>query len=153
QTLSRNLEAAKVDATDLTRKSIDYNVMDREAKSNRQIYEALLQREKELRVSSNSRSNNVRVVDRAETPKSPKGGDRRTWIFAVAVGLVMSLGVVFGLDYMNDTIKTPEDVTRRLNAPLLGLVPSARVKRSVSIAMRTGSRNVRVRWRVSSDYP
>jgi polysaccharide biosynthesis transport protein len=153
QTLSRNLEAAKADATDLTRKSIDYNVMEREAKSNRQIYEALLQREKELRVSSNSRSNNVRVVDRAEVPKSPKGGDRRTWVFAAAMGLVLSLVVVFGLDYMNDTIKTPEDVTRRLSAPLLGLVPSARVKRSLSISMRTGTQHVRVRWRVSNEYP
>ena len=40
---------------DLSRKSVGYNVMEREAKSNRQVYESLLQREKELRVSSNSR--------------------------------------------------------------------------------------------------
>jgi uncharacterized protein involved in exopolysaccharide biosynthesis len=71
QTFSRSLDGAKGDAVDLNRKSIDYGVMEREAKSNRQIYEALLQREKELRVSSNSRSNNVRIVDRAEVPKSP----------------------------------------------------------------------------------
>ena len=69
-TLSRNLEGAKVDAVDLNRKSIGYGVMEREAKSNRQVYDALLSREKELRVASNSRSNNVRVVDRAETPQS-----------------------------------------------------------------------------------
>ncbi|PYR26074.1 MAG: capsular biosynthesis protein, partial [Acidobacteria bacterium] len=88
--------------------------MEREAKSNRQIYEALLQREKELRVSSNSRSNNVRVVDRAEVPKSPMAAaGRRTWLLSLAVGLVLAIGVAFGLDYMNDTIKTPEDVARR----------------------------------------
>ena len=55
RTLSQNLEAAKADAQDLSRKSVGYNVMEREAKSNRQVYESLLQREKELRVSSNSR--------------------------------------------------------------------------------------------------
>lgn len=126
-TLARNVEAAKVDATDLTRKSIDYNVMEREAKSNRTVYEALLQREKELRVSSNSRANNVRVVERAEVPTAPvAAGGRRTWVMSLAVGLVLAIGVAFGLDYMDDTIKTPEDVTRRLRLPFLGLVPSVR---------------------------
>ena len=42
QTLSQNLDGAKADATDLNRKSVDYNVMEREAKSNRQVYESLL---------------------------------------------------------------------------------------------------------------
>ena len=69
-------------------KSVDYNVMEREAKSNRKVYEALLQREKELRVSSNSRSNNVRVVDHAEVPAAPMAPTgRRTWLLSLAVGL------------------------------------------------------------------
>ena len=59
--------------------------MEREAKSNRQVYESLLQREKELRVSSNSRANNVRVVDRAEVPKAPMAPTgRRTWLMSFA---------------------------------------------------------------------
>jgi capsular exopolysaccharide synthesis family protein len=127
RTLASNLEAAKSDAQDLSRKSVGYNVMEREARSNRQVYESLLQREKELRVASNSRQNNVRIVDRAEVPKSalaPTG--RRTWVVSMFVGFVLALGVAFGLDYMNDTIKTPEDVNRRLKLPFLGLVPSVR---------------------------
>jgi succinoglycan biosynthesis transport protein ExoP len=127
RTLAQNLEAAKEDAQDLSRKSVGYNVMEREAKSNRQVYESLLQREKELRVSSNSRSNNVRVVDRAEVPRAPLAPTgRRTWFTSLAIGLALAVAVAFGLDYMNDTIKTPEDVTRRLKLPFLGLVPSVR---------------------------
>jgi polysaccharide biosynthesis transport protein len=127
RTLAQNLEAAKEDAQDLSRKSVGYNVMEREAKSNRQVYESLLQREKELRVSSNSRANNVRIVDRAEVPKTPLAPTgRRTWFMSLAIGLVVAIAVAFGLDYMNDTIKTPEDVTRRLKLPFLGLVPSVR---------------------------
>ncbi len=127
QTLTRNLEAAKADAADLSRKGINYGMMEREAKSNRQVSEALLQRENELRVSSNSRANNVRVVDHAEVPKAPMAPTgRRTWLLSLTVGLVLAVGVAFGLDYMNDTIKTPEDVTRRLKLPFLGLVPSVR---------------------------
>lgn len=52
RTLVASLEAAKADATDLNRKSISYNVLEREAKSNQQVYESLLQRKKELRVRS-----------------------------------------------------------------------------------------------------
>jgi capsular exopolysaccharide synthesis family protein len=127
RTLTQNLEAAKEDAQDLSRKSVGYNVMEREAKSNRQVYESLLQREKELRVSNNSRANNVRIVDRAEVPKSPLAPTgRRTWFTSLFIGLAMAIAVAFGLDYMNDTIKTPEDVTRRLKLPFLGLVPSVR---------------------------
>ena len=127
RTLAANLEAAKADAQDLSRKSVGYNVMEREAKSNRQIYESLLAREKELSVASNSRANNVRVIDRAEVPRAPIApGGRRTWLMSLAVGLVLAVAVAFGLDYMNDTIKTPEDVARRLKLPFLGLVPSVR---------------------------
>src|ERR1700726_768975 len=99
----------------------------REAKSNHAVYDTLLQQEKELRVASNSRANNVRIIDRAEVPKSPMApAGRRTWLLSFAIGLVLAVGVAFGLDYMNDTIKTPEDVSRRLNLPFLGLVPSVR---------------------------
>jgi capsular exopolysaccharide synthesis family protein len=125
RTLSAGLEDAKRDAQDLGRKSVSYNVMEREARSNRTVYESLLQRANELRVSSNSRANNVRVIDHAEVPKGPiTPTGRRTWLLAIAVGLAAAVGVAYGLDYMNDTIKTPEDVTRYLKMTFLGLVPA-----------------------------
>ena len=127
QTFAKNLEGAKSDATALNRKGIGYGVMEREAKSNREVYQSLLTREKELRVSANSRTNNVRVVDRAEIPRTPiTPGGRRTWLMSVVIGLFLAIGVALGLDYMNDTIKTPEDITRRLRLPFLGLVPAVR---------------------------
>jgi polysaccharide biosynthesis transport protein len=127
QTLSRNLEAAKADAEDLNRKNIGYSVMEHEANSNRQVYEALLQRGNELRVSSNSRSNNIRIIDRAEVPKAPMTpSGQRTLLMSLAIGLIAAIGAAYGLDYMNDTIKTPEDVTQRLKVPFLGLLPSVR---------------------------
>jgi capsular exopolysaccharide synthesis family protein len=127
QTFAKNLEGAKSEATALNRKGIGYGVMEREAKSNREVYQSLLTREKELRVSANSRTNNVRVVDRAEIPRAPiTPGGRRTWLMSAVIGLVLAVAVALGLDYMNDTIKTPEDITRRLKLPFLGLVPAVR---------------------------
>ena len=47
-------------------------------------------------------------------------------MYALAFGVVLAVGVAFGVDYMDDTVKTPEDVTRRLRMRFLGLVPSVR---------------------------
>jgi polysaccharide biosynthesis transport protein len=159
QTFARGLDSAKSAAQDLSRKSVDYNVMERDAKTNREIYSALLTRERELRVSSNSRQNNVRVIDHAEAPGGPMSpSGRRTWLLALAVGLALSVGVAYGLDYMNDTIKTPEDITQRLRLPFLGLVPSVRgnphpVLASSDVPQDFGESFRALRTSLTSKYP
>jgi capsular exopolysaccharide synthesis family protein len=98
--------------------------LQRNAESNQRAYDLLITREKELRVFANSRTNNVRVVDRAQVPGGPYTPDhRRDWIFAIAFGLVFGLGAAFSIDYLDDTVKTPEDITRRLKLRVLGMVP------------------------------
>ena len=127
---TRTSKAQKVQATDLNRKSIDYSVLQREAESNRQVYESLLQREKELRVVSNSRANNVRLLDRAEMPGAPfTPNTRRAWMMALLFGLGIGIAAAFAIDYLDDTVKTPEDVTWRLHLNFLGLVPKVHGER------------------------
>jgi succinoglycan biosynthesis transport protein ExoP len=127
---ANDLEGQKVQATDLNRKSIDYSVLQREAESNRQVYESLLQREKELRVVSNSRANNVRLLDRAEVPGAPfTPNTRRAWLMALLFGFGIGVAAAFAIDYLDDTVKTPEDVTWRLHLNFLGLVPKVHGER------------------------
>ena len=122
--LQSALNEAKAAATALGRKGVDYAVLEREAESNRTVYNQLLTREKELRVIANSRTNNVRLVDRAQVPPAPFAPNhRRDWVYAIALGLAFGLGVAFGIDYLDDTVKTPDDITRRLKLRFLGLVP------------------------------
>jgi succinoglycan biosynthesis transport protein ExoP len=124
------LEAQKGAAMDLDRKSGAYQILQRQAETNRSIYQSLMQQQKELRVVSNSRTNNVLVMDRAEAPGGPFSPNaRRDWFTALMAGLLVALGLAFGLEYLDDTVKTPDDVTERLRLPLLGLVPSVRGKR------------------------
>jgi succinoglycan biosynthesis transport protein ExoP len=119
-----SLNESKVAATDLSRKGVDYSALEREAESNRSVYSQLLTREKELRVVANSRTNNIRLVDRAEVPGAPfTPNHRRDWVYALALGLAFGLAVAFGIDYLDDTVKTPDDITRRLKLKFLGLVP------------------------------
>ena len=122
--VQESLNEARSAATDLGRKGVDYSALEREAESNRQVYSQLLTQEKQLRVVANSRTNNVRVVDRAEVPGSPyTPNHRRDWVYAIAVGLALGLAIAFGIDYLDDTVKTPDDITRRLKLKFLGLVP------------------------------
>jgi capsular exopolysaccharide synthesis family protein len=124
RTLAAALEEQKGTAMDLSRKNVGYTVLEREAHSNRQVYEALLQREKELQVLANSQGNNVRLMDRAETPAVPfTPNPRRDLLLALVAGLALALGLVLAIDYLDDTVKTPEDVTRKLKLPFLGIVP------------------------------
>jgi succinoglycan biosynthesis transport protein ExoP len=123
--LGGELETQKGAAMDLNRKGVNYTVLQREAQSNRQIYEALLQREKELQVVSNSGGNNVRLMDRAVAPGAPYTPDvKRNLMLGSLAGILLALGLVLGIDYLDDTVKTPEDITRRLKLPFLGLVPA-----------------------------
>jgi capsular exopolysaccharide synthesis family protein len=124
------LESQKGAAMDLDRKSGGYLVLQRQAETNRGVYQSLLQQQKELRVVSNSRTNNVTVRDRAEVPGAPFSPNaRRDWFTAMLAGLLVALGLAFGIEYLDDTVKTPDDVTGKLRLPLLGLVPSLREKR------------------------
>jgi polysaccharide biosynthesis transport protein len=130
RSFSGQLESQKGAAMDLDRKSGAYLVLQRQAETNRQVYQSLLQQQKELRVISNSRTNNVQVMDRAESPGAPFSPNaRRDWFTAIIAGLLVALGLTFSLEYLDDTVKTPDDVTGRLRLPLLGLVPSAQGKR------------------------
>jgi len=79
----------------------------------------------EARVTARRGMSDVRIVDRADVPKQPMApAGPWTWLMAVAIGLTASIGVAQALDYLNDTIKTPEDIDGHLDLPLLGLVPA-----------------------------
>ncbi len=79
----------------------------------------------QTKVAYNSTENNVRVMDRAEVPTTPYTPNiANNLLMALLAGVALALGIAFGLEYLDDTIKTPEDITRKLRVPFLGLVPS-----------------------------
>jgi capsular exopolysaccharide synthesis family protein len=125
-----SLEQVKGEQAGLDLKAVDYNKLQREADGIRSVYQSLLQQQKELSVVANSRQNNVSLIERADVPKVPIAPQpRKEWISAILMGIVVAVGLAFGLEYLDDTVKTPDDITRRLRIPLLGLVPAIRGER------------------------
>jgi len=126
------LEDAKSASVDLERKGGDYKILQRKAETDRTLYNQLLTQQKELSVIANSRANNVQVLERAEVPKAPiSPNPRKDWLTALLAGVVVAFGLAFGIEYLDDSVKVPEDITRRLRLPLLGLVPAIKGDRAV----------------------
>ncbi len=110
----------------LSRISIDYSELEREAESSSQIYEALLKRLQETMSESQTQASNIIVVDRANPPLKPfTPRPLLNLSIALFVGAAGGILLAFFLDYLDSTIKIPEDVERGLGLDLLGVVPQA----------------------------
>jgi polysaccharide biosynthesis transport protein len=106
------------------RDSIQYNIYQREADTNRQLYDSLLQRYKEIGVAGVA-ANNISVVDIARIPNRPSGP---SFVINLALallgGFALSAAAVLGLEQMDEGLRNPADVARLLQLPLLGSVPN-----------------------------
>jgi len=111
---------------DLRERSIQYTILQREVDTNRALYDALLQRYKEVGVGGGVGTNVVSVIDRAQVPGAPFKPNLPFNIFVgLIAGLIIGVGSAFALEWMDDTIKTPDDVTAKLGIPALGVIPKA----------------------------
>ena len=117
------LEKAKAEALGLSEKFIQYQVLKREVESNRAMYEALFSRLKEQNVTEESQSVNVWVVEQAETPHSPaKPNKKLNILLGLVLGLFGGTGLAFFIEYLDNTIKTPEEAEERFGIPMLGVI-------------------------------
>ena len=116
--------------------AIYYNSLNVEVANMNTLLNYLVRRQKESLLSSEMeglQTNNIRVIDRAEVPKFPLSSRRRrALIMAFMFGTGLGLGLIFLVDFMDRTLKTPEDVKNYLNVPALGIVPSSEGKSGLS---------------------
>ena len=118
------VEGQKAETQKLSERSIQYSVLAREAEKNRELYENLLKRLKETSVAGELGTTNVRIVDRAEVPILPARPKPLQYILlSVVVGLFMGCGLAFFFEYLDNTMKTPDDVEKYVEAPCLALIP------------------------------
>jgi capsular exopolysaccharide synthesis family protein len=122
-----------------TQDSIQFNILKREVETDRQLHEGLLQRLKEADVSSGLRTGNIHVIDRAHVPTMPYWPNPpRNFAVAIAVSLTAGIMLAFLMEFLDRTVRSPEDVQQSLGVPFLATIPA------LHKSLRRGSPNLLV---------
>lgn len=123
--LANAINEQKRAVNDIAQKTIQYNILQREVDTNKQLYDGLLQRLKEAQVSAGLKSSNIRIVDISEVPKVPvKPRAVLDLAIAIILGLGLGIGLAFFQEYMDKTLKTPDEVEHLVRLPSLGVLPT-----------------------------
>ncbi len=124
ETYATEIDEQRTSLQEVLNSNIDYEILSREVDTNRGLYEALLQRHKEVSVVDSIGKSRVSIVDRAVIPTESFEPNA---IKIIAISLVLSalagLGFAFAIDFIDDTIKTPDDLTSKLDIASLGSTP------------------------------
>ena len=122
--LSQALDQQKVDVNTMSEKLVEYNILKRDAESYKALYDGLLTKLKEAGITAGLRSSNIRIVDPAMIPSYPsRPAKARNVALAFLVGLVGGIGLALMREYMDNTVKTPDDVETLSRLPSLAVVP------------------------------
>ena len=122
--LTSAFDHQKQEANQLNESGIEYTALRRDADSNRQLYQSLLQRLKEASVTAGLRSSNIRVIDVARLPTGPAKPDVRRNIFlGFLLGLAGGVALAFLQESMDTTVGSLEELSAITALPMLGVIP------------------------------
>jgi polysaccharide biosynthesis transport protein len=111
-------------AASQSRKATELEALKKETDSSKGLYDVLLQKLNETDIASSIRNNNVSIIERALPPRGPISPRRgRIATIGVLLGLALGIGLVVGRDFLDNTIKDPEEIERYLHLELLAAVP------------------------------
>ncbi len=144
--LQAQIRAAERYANEVDLATSRFAVVQSEAQSQKQMYDAVTKTLNEINVAVQLLSNNVSILDPAIPPVTPIKPSKRLNLFLGAVvGLFLGIGAVFFLDYLDNTLHSPEDVERYAGLNTLAVVPKyvpgeplSRAAREAYQTLRTG---------------
>jgi len=124
QRLASQVDALRSQMLDQRRRSIQYNILQRDADTNRQLYDALLQRYKEIGIAGGVGINNISIVDPAQLPTRPSSPKLLfNLLLALIAGSVLGIGGAAAMEQIDRGINDPSDIEGALGTPLLGTIP------------------------------
>ena len=120
-TYDRELSSANIEGVAATR----LTTLKREIETNRGLLDTYIQRQKQMELTiAGSQPDNLKISSRALTPTTPTGPQRERNIFiAFLISLAAGIGLAFLLDYLDDSVKSSDDIGRHLGLPTLALIP------------------------------
>lgn len=124
ETINKALDEQKQIANSYGEKSIDFNELMRQRESDQHLYDDLLKKARELSVLSNTKRTNISLADKAVLPQTPISPRKAVNIsISVVLGLVCGLGFAFFIEFVDKSVRTPEDVASKLGLQVMGMLP------------------------------
>ena len=123
QALAQQVEGFKSETLEEQNRRVELNLLAREVDTNRTQYDALLERYKNVSTASDVVTNNITIIDEANSALqvAPR------WPINMAIALLAGLGLAAGLAFLretwNNTVGSTDDVQRKLSLPVLGVTP------------------------------
>lgn len=131
ESLRAQLEDSKADLRAINRKEFEFQELQREVDTNRQLYDMFFTRMKETNQTGGFEKANARVIDQALVPSAPVSPNRRMIILTGLMGgLILGAGIAALLGLLDNTVKTPDEVKTKLRATLVGAIPLQKVNES-----------------------
>lgn len=125
EALDQELKREKEFALGLNDAAVKYTILQREADTNKQLYNAVLTRMKDVEVTADLHASNISIVDRAHPPTKPSSPQTaRDLLAAALLGVLGGVGLAFLLERHDDTFKDAEEIEAYLRVPHLGMIPS-----------------------------
>jgi len=119
------LNAQKAEVNSMAQVMVEYNILKRIAEADKTMYDGLLTKLKEANIAAGLKSRNIRVVDPAMIPSTPtRPAKTRNIALSFLVGLVGGIGLALLREYLDNTVKTPDDVETLARLPSLAVVPA-----------------------------
>ncbi|HEY3167808.1 MAG TPA: polysaccharide biosynthesis tyrosine autokinase, partial [Candidatus Binatia bacterium] len=118
------MEEQKKTTLNLKDSAVQYAILGREVDTNKQLYDGVLQRLKEIGVAGDVRTTNVYLMGKALPPSSPSyPNHQRSMLLGLLLGLAAGIGIAFLLEQLDNTLKNPEEAERYLRLANLGMIP------------------------------
>src|SRR5574341_1247131 len=135
QSFKRALGAAKAEAVQQNQAAIQYSIYESDVQTAKALYPDFLGKTKQADLQLAEQHNNMRVIEPAEAPTSPIGPMRlRTILIGFLVSFVGGMGLAFFLEYLDNTVKSVEDVGRVAQLPTLAVIPSINAETTRAMA-------------------
>jgi len=122
--IADEMDKEKQQTLNLNSSAAQYAMLQREVDTNRELYNAILTREKDVEMSGSVESKNVSVINSAEVPGAATSPKKLLALMLAAFGgLGLGLGLAFVVEMADNTLKNPEEAENYLKLPNLGVVP------------------------------
>jgi len=122
------------------RNELKYKILQRNVETNQKLYDILLSKVQESRLVEDIDISNIRIAERAELPLEPVVPNKNlNLLLGLHFGLVLAIGLILFLEYLDRSLRTEEDVQRHLGQPVLAVVPYTKQQPAEKGANKTQS--------------